>query len=90
MRANKEIFHRNMFYANHKWMLLNCLLVHIIFLISIFDIYFKSPIVEGVIPYENNVPGPAKRLILIIGDGLRADSFFKVYNDSEFAAPYLR
>lgn len=79
-----------MFYANHRWMLVICFFIHVIFLISIFDIYFKSPIVEGVIPYENNVYGPAKRLILFVGDGLRADSFLKIYNESQFSAPYLR
>ncbi|XP_065215894.1 GPI ethanolamine phosphate transferase 1 [Planococcus citri] len=79
-----------MFYANHKWMLVICFFVHVIFLISIFDIYFKSPIVEGVIPSKNYVHGPAKRLVLFVGDGLRADSFLNTYNESQFSAPHLR
>jgi len=41
---------------------------HLIYLYSIFDIYFVSPIVHGQAAYQ--VPGnaPAKRLVLYVGE----------------------
>lgn len=67
--------------------LLGGFLVHLIFLASIFDIYFKTPIVQGITSFANPVPGPAKRLVFIVADGLRADSFYANNKDS---TPYLR
>ena len=61
--------------------------VHLIFLASIFDTYFKTPIVHGIISYSNPVPGPAKRLVFIVADGLRADSF---YSNNKDSTPFLR
>jgi phosphatidylinositol glycan class N len=64
--------------------------VHIIIFYSIFDVYFKSPLVQGMDPvekisFENS---PAKRLVLFVADGLRADSFFNLIdNDTSL---YLR
>lgn len=69
------------------------LVFHLVFTYSIFDIYFTSPVVhpqrrfslrdnyvdapdqgknDGVTP-----DAPADRLVLIVGDGLRADTLFK-------------
>lgn len=61
------------------------LLIHLIFLFSIFDIYFKSPIVREVSPYEPSHEAPADRLVLFVVDGLRADSFVNYTT-----MPYLR
>lgn len=72
-----------------QWILVFSFFVHCVFLVSIFDIYFKSPIVEGVAPIRNQLPAAAKRLVLFVGDGLRADTFFD-YNGDEPVAPYLR
>jgi phosphatidylinositol glycan class N len=60
--------------------LLTGVLVHLIIFYSIFDVYFKSPIVSGVEPIERLTlkPSPAKRLVLFVADGLRADSFFNL------------
>ncbi|XP_045536894.1 GPI ethanolamine phosphate transferase 1 [Papilio machaon] len=59
--------------------------VHIIFLISIFDIYFKSPVVKDVVPYEPIHEPTSNRLILFVVDGLRAESFV-----NHTTMPYLR
>ncbi|KAF2877516.1 GPI ethanolamine phosphate transferase 1 [Massariosphaeria phaeospora] len=77
---------------------------HLIYAYSIFSIYFVSPIVHGMRAYgvESQEP-PAKRLVLYVGDGLRADKAFQSFpdpspenEDAESAkvprplAPYLR
>lgn len=41
---------------------------HLIYIYSIFDIYFVSPIVSGMRPYRAEIPhAPAKRLVLFVG-----------------------
>lgn len=42
---------------------------HLIYIYSIFDIYFVSPIVSGMRPYDVDAPAPAKRLFLVVGMG---------------------
>ncbi len=64
--------------------------IHSIFLYSVFDVYFKSPIIHGMTPYSTPLPAPAKRLVLIVADGLRADKFFEVDNDGLSTTPFLR
>ncbi|XP_064292970.1 GPI ethanolamine phosphate transferase 1-like isoform X2 [Plodia interpunctella] len=49
--------------------------IHLVFLFSIFDIYFKSPIVKHVTPYKPLHNAVADRLVLFVVDGLRAESF---------------
>lgn len=73
----------------NKWTLVISFLVHIIFLVSIFDIYFKSPLTIGINPVKNKGPALAKRLVLFSSDGLRADSFFELQN-RESSSSYLR
>lgn len=64
--------------------------IHSVFLYSVFDVYFKSPIIHGMTPYSTPLPAPAKRLVLIVADGLRADKFFEVDDAGESNTPYLR
>ncbi|KAF0720208.1 Aste57867_477 [Aphanomyces stellatus] len=59
-------------------------LFHAIYVLSIFDIYFKSPVVHNIPTIEvlhASYPPPAKRLVIFIADGCRADKFFEA-NDS--------
>ncbi|XP_037235873.1 GPI ethanolamine phosphate transferase 1 isoform X2 [Falco rusticolus] len=66
------------------------LLVHCVFLVSIFDIYFSSPLVHGMTPQRTPLPPPAKRLVLFVADGLRADSLYELNSNGTPQAPYLR
>lgn len=61
------------------------ILIHVTFLFSIFDIYFKSPIVRNVDPYQPQHDQLADRLVLFVVDGLRAESFVNYTT-----MPYLR
>ncbi|XP_053570598.1 GPI ethanolamine phosphate transferase 1 [Bombina bombina] len=66
------------------------LLVHLVFFVSIFDIYFTSPLVHGMTPQHTLLSPPAKRLVLFVADGLRADTFFDLDESGKSRAPYLR
>ena len=52
--------------------------IHLLFLISVFDIYFTSPIIASRNQHAPNysTPAPAKRLVLFVADGLRAESLY--------------
>lgn len=50
--------------------------VQLMLLLSIFDIYFKSPIINGIPDQQVDYEPLADRLVLIIADGLRADTFY--------------
>ena len=49
---------------------------HLLFIFSIFDIYFRSPLTHGMQAIEPPVPAKARRLVIVLGDGLRADKAF--------------
>ncbi|XP_040594040.1 GPI ethanolamine phosphate transferase 1 isoform X1 [Mesocricetus auratus] len=66
------------------------LLVHFVFFASIFDIYFTSPLVHGMTPQFTPLPPPAKRLVLFVADGLRADALYELDEDGNSRAPFIR
>lgn len=63
--------------------------VHSILFISIFDIYFTSPVDHGMVPQYYSMKPPANRLVLFVADGLRADTVFSLYENGTSPAPYL-
>ncbi|KAJ0059671.1 hypothetical protein NL108_009172 [Boleophthalmus pectinirostris] len=66
------------------------LTVHVVFFLSIFDIYFTSPLVHGMTPQATLLEPPASRLVLMVADGLRADSLFSLLPNGSSRAPYIR
>lgn len=66
------------------WLIASGFLIHIIFLASIFDAYFKTPITPVGTQYKSNSEHiPAKRLVLFVADGLRAQTLY----DYKFSKP---
>ncbi|EPE09923.1 gpi ethanolamine phosphate transferase [Ophiostoma piceae UAMH 11346] len=77
---------------------------HFVYIFSIFDIYFVSPVVSGMRLFQIDRPAqvkaPADRLVLFVGDGLRADKAFQYHpepypeSDDDLVprplAPFLR
>ncbi|KAG0267894.1 Glycosyl phosphatidyl inositol anchor synthesis [Actinomortierella ambigua] len=73
------------------------ILFHVTYIFSIFDIYFTSPLVHGMRHFnvEEAMPAPAKRLVLFVADGLRADKLYQFHPEGDKGdlvtkAPFLR
>ncbi|GAA5965459.1 hypothetical protein JCM21900_006306 [Sporobolomyces salmonicolor] len=63
-------------------LLLLSLVYHLVFASSIFAIWFQSPVVQ--VPLRYGTEGLAKRVVLIVGDGLRADKLLQPYPNPPF------
>jgi len=72
---------------NNVHLLIIVILFHVVYILSIFDIYFKSPIVHGMEPIHINVTPAAKRVVVISGDGLRGD---RTFENQMIHTPYLK
>ncbi|KAM7506653.1 hypothetical protein LguiA_017106 [Lonicera macranthoides] len=73
-----------------RWLVVLGVILHAVYMLSIFDIYFKTPIVHGMDPVYPRFNAPAKRLVLLVADGLRADKFFEPDSEGNYRAPFLR
>ncbi|KAM2858588.1 hypothetical protein COP2_024105 [Malus domestica] len=89
-RASTRRRRRTWLKRKEKWLVVLGVVLHAVYMLSIFDIYFKSPIVHGMDPVNPRFSAPAKRLVLLVADGLRADKFFESDSDGNFRAPFLR
>ena len=49
------------------WLVVLGVILHAVYMLSIFDIYFKTPIVHGMGPVTPRFNAPAKRLVLLVG-----------------------
>ena len=72
------------------WLIAAGFAVHLVFFYSIFEIYFTSPLVHGMSPHTIPMSPPAKRLVLFVADGLRADKLYENQAASSSRAPFLR
>ncbi|XP_076060251.1 phosphatidylinositol glycan anchor biosynthesis class N [Oratosquilla oratoria] len=71
------------------WLFVVGIAVHLVFFGSVFDIYFRTPIIHGMTPQSISLQPAAERLVLFVADGLRAETFYS-YPNSTTRAPYLR
>ncbi|KAF8527215.1 PigN-domain-containing protein [Gautieria morchelliformis] len=77
------------------FLLLLGLVFHLVYIMSVFDCYFTSPVVHGMKQFSTETP-QADRVVLIVGDGLRADLLFNLHpfptipGSPEIVAPHLR
>lgn len=72
------------------YLALTSVVVHAILFASIFDIYFTSPVEKGMEPQYYSLKPPAKRVVLFVADGLRADTVFSLDEGGYSPAPFLR
>ncbi|OWZ08830.1 GPI ethanolamine phosphate transferase [Phytophthora megakarya] len=56
---------------------------HALYVLSIFDIYFTSPVVPHIESVDYTDAPPAKRVVVFVADGCRADKFFEANASSE-------
>ncbi|OMP08762.1 Sulfatase [Corchorus olitorius] len=105
-KESKQIGRRRKWMKRREiWLVILGVILHAVYMLSIFDIYFKTPIVHGMDLVTPRFSAPAKRLVLLVviggiadfwqnyviaADGLRADKFFEPDSEGNFRAPFLR
>ncbi|KAJ0043518.1 hypothetical protein Pint_19512 [Pistacia integerrima] len=53
--------------TREMWLVVLGVILHAVYMLSIFDIYFKTPIVHGMDSVTPRFKAPAKRLVLLVG-----------------------
>lgn len=66
-RKPSLLFNRQWLKRRETWLVVLGVLLHLVYMLSIFDIYFKTPIVHGMDPVPPRISPPAKRLVLLVG-----------------------
>lgn len=73
-----------------KFLIVFGFVLHLLFLVSIFYIYFRSPILTDLAPQNELKNAPAKRLVVFVADGLRAESLYESHlNRTPFLAQII-
>ncbi|XP_044761039.1 GPI ethanolamine phosphate transferase 1-like [Coccinella septempunctata] len=67
-------------------LVLTAISVHLLLLVAIMDVHFKSPLEVGLAPVKSTDYPPAKRLVIFIADGLRAQA---VFDSNQNSTTYL-
>ena len=62
--------------ASPRLVVLYAFVVHLIFVYATFDVPFQSPLVAGVERADARLRAPARRLVIFVADGARADAVF--------------
>ena len=62
--------------ASPSLVVLYAFVVHLIFVYATFDVHFQSPLVAGVERADARLRAPARRLVIFVADGARADAVF--------------
>lgn len=73
--------------SNKSKIIILGLLVHILLLLAVFDVYFSSPLDHGMTQQKSIDNPSAKRLVLLVADGLRAEAVY--HKDAELRIPFL-
>ena len=63
--------------TSKRVVVLYAFVIHLIFVYSTFDVHFQSPLVQGVERSRTVIEAPAKRLVIFVADGARADAAFR-------------
>ncbi|XP_052802764.1 GPI ethanolamine phosphate transferase 1-like [Mya arenaria] len=73
------------------WQLITAgFLLHVAWMIAVFDIYFMTTILPLSTKHNSPIPPPAKRVVYIVADGLRADKMLMLQPDGSTPAPFIR
>lgn len=63
------------------------LIIHVLLVLAAFDLYFSSPLDHGMTPIKTTDKPSAKRVVLFVADGLRAEAILG--RDKEQRTPFL-